>query len=96
MGGVAFGFGQAFNNSTITAIGTGSRLLIPTDGLWHAAVYSLEPGFLVAIARNAGRFAAGNPFASSAPPATAYLVWVAVWTLAVLGLGIWSFARRDL
>ena len=35
IGGIALAIGQAFNNDTIINIGVGSRLLIPTDGLWH-------------------------------------------------------------
>ena len=96
MGGIALGIGQAFHNDTITAIGTASRLIIPTDGLWHGAVFSLEPDFILAIARGAGRAASGNPFLASAPQPAAYLIWVAAWLAAVLGGSAWSFGRRDL
>ena len=43
MGGIALAVGQAFSNDTIINIGLGSRLLIPTDGLWHGAIFNLEP-----------------------------------------------------
>jgi ABC-type transport system involved in multi-copper enzyme maturation permease subunit len=96
MGGIALGIGQAFHNDTITTIGTASRLLIPTDGLWHGAVFSLEPDFILAIGRGAGRAASGNPFLATGPQPIAYLVWVGVWLLGLLGLSAWSFGQRDL
>jgi ABC-type transport system involved in multi-copper enzyme maturation permease subunit len=96
IGGIALAIGQAFANDTIIAIGNGSRLLIPTDGLWHGAIYYLEPSDILAAARAAGRARAGNPFFAEAPLPAAYLGWVAAWLIAVLGLANWSFARRDL
>ena len=96
IGGIALAIGQAFNNDTIINIGVGSRLLIPTDGLWHGAIYYLEPADILAAARAAGRARAGNPFFAEAPLPLSYLLWAGAWLLAVLGLGNLSFARRDL
>jgi ABC-type transport system involved in multi-copper enzyme maturation permease subunit len=96
IGGIALAIGNAFDNGTIIAIGNGSRWLIPTDGLWHGAVFYLEPSDFLAAARAAGRARAGNPFFADAPLATGYLMWVVIWMLGVLGLANWSFARRDL
>lgn len=96
IGGIALAIGQAFGNDTITSIGIGSRLLIPTDGLWHGAVYYLEPSDLLNLARAAGRARAGNPFFADQPLPLAYIGWVVAWLLAVIGLANWSFARRDL
>ena len=50
IGGIALAIGQVFNNDTITNIGIGSRLLIPTDGLWHGALFYLEPSDVIAAA----------------------------------------------
>ena len=96
MGGIALGFGQAFNNSTITNIGLGSRFLLPTDGLWRAAVYQMEPDFILNALRFAGRGALGSPFSATAPAPPAFDLYVAVWIAVALALGVWSFARRDL
>ena len=96
IGGIALAIGITFDNSTITAIGIGSRLLIPTDGLWHGAIYYLEPSEFLAAARVAGRARAGNPFFADSPLAWQYLLFVVGWGLAVLGLANWSFAKRDL
>jgi ABC-2 type transport system permease protein len=96
IGGIALAIGQVFDNGTIKNIGLGSRLVIPTDGLWHGAIYYLEPGDILSAARAAGRARAGNPFFADAPLTLAYLVWVAAWIVIVLLAANWSFARRDL
>lgn len=96
IGGIALAIGQVFNNDTIINIGVGSRLLIPTDGLWHGAIFYLEPSDILAAARAAGRARAGNPFFAESPLPVSYLLWVVAWLLAVLGIANWSFGRRDL
>jgi ABC-type transport system involved in multi-copper enzyme maturation permease subunit len=96
IGGIALAIGNAFDNETIKNIGIGSRLLIPTDGLWHGAIFYLEPSDFIAAARAAGRARAGNPFFAEAPLPFWYLVAVGAWFLGVLGLANWSFAKRDL
>ena len=96
IGGIALTIGQTFQSSTIINIGVGSRLLIPTDGLWHGAIFYLEPSDFLAAAQAAGRVRAGNPFFADSPLPLPYLVWIAAWILIVLVLANWSFARRDL
>jgi ABC-type transport system involved in multi-copper enzyme maturation permease subunit len=96
IGGITLAIGQAFDNDTIKLIGTLSRLVIPTDGLWHGAIFYLEPSDFLAIARAGGRARAGNPFFADQPLPLSYLGFVLVWLLAVLGIANWSFARRDL
>jgi len=96
IGGIALAIGITFDNQTIKAIGIGSRLLIPTDGLWHGAIYYLEPSEFLAAARLAGRARAGNPFFADSPLPWQYLLFVVGWGMAVLGLANWSFAKRDL
>lgn len=96
IGGIALAIGITFNNDTIIAIGNGSRLLIPTDGLWHGAVFYLEPSEILNLARAAGRARAGNPFYAEDPLPVSYIAWVVAWLIAVLGIANWSFARRDL
>ncbi|TMD13985.1 MAG: ABC transporter permease [Chloroflexi bacterium] len=96
MGGIAMGFGQAFGNSTITNIGLGSRLLLPTDGLWRGAVYHLEPDFILNALRFAGRGAAGSPFSATVPPDPAFQLYAFAWVVMLLAIGCLSFARRDL
>lgn len=96
IGGIALAIGQVFDNATIKNIGVGSRLLIPTDGLWHGAIYHLEPADILTAARAAGRARAGNPFFADAPLSIWYILWVVAWLLVLLLVANWSFARRDL
>lgn len=95
MGGIVGGVGAVFENATLTHVGTVSRLILPTDGLWRGAVWSLEPASVIAAARAAGPAAAANPFfAPDAPPAV-YLGWCALWVAGLLTLSVWSFTRRE-
>jgi ABC-type transport system involved in multi-copper enzyme maturation permease subunit len=96
IGGIALAIGTTFSNDTIINIGVGSRLLIPTDGLWHAAIFYLEPPDFLAAARAAGRARAGNPFFADQPPPATYIAWVVAWLAGLLALANWSFAKRDL
>jgi ABC-type transport system involved in multi-copper enzyme maturation permease subunit len=95
IGGIAEGVGIAVNSNSVTNAGLATSLLLPTDGLWRGALFSLEPAALVA-ASGGGRAAAANPFLVSAPPSTAYVIWAAAWMLIVLGLTVFSLSRREL
>ncbi len=95
MAGVAGSIGAFFHNDALVRAETVSKLLLPTDGLWRGAVFSLEPTAVLAAAGSSAGFAA-NPFAALTPPPLPYLAWVAVWLVVVLGFGIWSLERREL
>ena len=95
MGGIVGGIGAAFGNTTITHVGTATKLILPTDGLWRGAVWSLEPAAVIAGFANAGPAAAGNPFFAATPPPSAYLVWSVAWIAGVLALAVWSFRARE-
>lgn len=96
LGGVVGAIGAAFANQAIENVGSASRLLLPSDGLWRGALWSLEPTTVLAAAQQAGRDASANPFFASAPPAVAYDLWCAFWLAVVAGLALWSFARREI
>ena len=94
IGGIAGTIGDVFHNSGIRNAGTISELLLPTDALWRGSVYNLEPAFYQALLGGT-TVRGGDPFFVSQPPSIAFLVWSAVWLVAVLGLAIWSFRRRE-
>jgi ABC-type transport system involved in multi-copper enzyme maturation permease subunit len=99
IGGIAGAIGQAFANDTITRIGTITQLVLPTDGLWRGAVYSLEPAAMITLFRaagTAGRSASANPFFEANGPPPAYVAWVLAWIVAVLALTVYSFRRREI
>ncbi len=96
LAGIVGGVGAVFENATLTHVGTASKLILPTDGLWRGAVWSLEPASIIAAARAAGRLTAGNPFFAPDPPPLTYVAWCVVWIAGLLGIAIWSFSRREL
>jgi ABC-type transport system involved in multi-copper enzyme maturation permease subunit len=96
LAGVVGALGTTFNISALRTLGQVARYILPTDGLWHGAVYYLEPSSFIArrVADTAG--SGGNPFFALTPPSWQYLAWAAVWFLAVLGGALVSFERREL
>jgi ABC-2 type transport system permease protein len=95
MGGIVGGIGAAFNNATITNVGTLTKLILPTDGLWRGAVWSLEPSIVIAAQSQLGPATAANPFFAAEPPPAAYVIWAIAWIAAMLALAIWSFRSRE-
>jgi len=95
MGGIVGGVGAAFNNATITNVATLTKLILPTDGLWRGAVWSLEPSLVIAAQSQLGPAVAANPFFAAAPPPAAYVIWAVAWIAAMLALAIWSFRSRE-
>jgi ABC-type transport system involved in multi-copper enzyme maturation permease subunit len=93
--GVAGAVGAVLNNGPIAAVGTISRMLLPSDGLWRGAIFNLEPDAVVAAA-SGSREAAANPFTSLSAPTTAYLGWALAWIVAVVVLAIVAFRRREI
>ncbi|HUY25756.1 MAG: ABC transporter permease [Candidatus Dormiibacterota bacterium] len=91
LGGVAGAFGQVFHNAAISNVGVVTHFLLPTDGLWHAAVYAMEPSAFATAAIHG----LNSSFESASGPSVWYLVWVAVWLVAALGLGLVSFENRE-
>jgi ABC-type transport system involved in multi-copper enzyme maturation permease subunit len=90
--GVVGGVGEALNNDGVARVGTISRMLLPTDGLWRGAMNAFQdPSALIQF--NAA--AEGSPFLSPAPLTVTYLGWAVVWVAMVGGLATLSFIRRD-
>jgi hypothetical protein len=96
MGGIAGAVGSSFHSRPIENIGTVTSLIFPTDGLWRAAIYQLEPAASIIAAANGGRSASANPFLVTTGPSPAYVVWAIGWLVAVLVIAVWSFGRREL
>jgi ABC-type transport system involved in multi-copper enzyme maturation permease subunit len=91
--GVVGGIGGALGNEGVERVGTVSRIILPTDGLWRGAMNAFQdPGALLLM----GQGEQGFPFLSDAPLAPAYLVWAAVWIAVIWGLTAVSFQRRDI
>jgi ABC-type transport system involved in multi-copper enzyme maturation permease subunit len=92
MSGIVGSFAQFFHNGVLQNAATVVSLAIPTDGLWRAASFSMQP----AIVRAMTPGNALNPFVPAAPVPFAYYLWCACWLVAVMCAGIWSFQLRDI
>jgi ABC-type transport system involved in multi-copper enzyme maturation permease subunit len=91
--GVVGGVGEALGNESVARVGTVSRMLLPTDGLWRGAMHAFQdPSVLTQF----GPAMEGFPFLSQASLTGAYLAWTALWVLLVGGLAALSFVRRDI
>ena len=91
--GVVGGVGDALGNEGVARIGTVSRMLIPTDGLWRGAMHAFQDpvGFA-----QFGAELEGFPFLSMAPLTPVYLAWAALWVTMIWGLAAASFLRKNL
>ncbi len=92
--GVVGGIGEALGNDGVASVGTVSRMLLPTDGLWRGAMNAFQDPSALAVFGGADGEA--FPFLSAAPLTAAYLAWAAVWVAMVWGLAATSFVRKDL
>jgi ABC-type transport system involved in multi-copper enzyme maturation permease subunit len=91
--GVVGGIGAALDNASVERVGTVSRMLLPTDGLWRVAMNALQdPSAIVQMGNDAQAF----PFLSVAPLTFTYLAWTALWAAMVWGLAAASFLRKNL
>ena len=91
--GVVGGVGAALGNDGVARVGTVSRVLLPTDGLWRGAMHGFQdPGALAQL----GFDLDGFPFLADRPLSPAYLAWVIVWVVLMAGLTLTTFQRRDL
>ena len=92
--GVVGGIGASLGNEAVARVGTVSRMLLPTDGLWRGAMNAFQdPSALTTFG---GEQVEAFPFLSVAPLTVAYLAWAAVWVAMVWGLAAASFLRKDL
>lgn len=92
--GVVGGVGAGLGNAGVAQVGTVSRILLPTDGLWRGAMNALQDP--TALLQMGGDGAGAFPFLGPSPLTGAYLGWALLWVLLVLGLTALSFQRRDL
>ncbi len=92
--GVVGAIGASLGNDAVARVGTISRMLLPTDGLWRGAMRAFQdPSALVEFGGTEGQ---AFPFLSVAPLTVTYVLWAAVWVAMIWGLAAASFLRKDL
>lgn len=91
--GIVGTVGELLDNDGVARVGTVSRMLLPTDGLWRGAMNAFQdPAALAAYGFNEGP----HPFLGDSTLTVGYLAWVVLWVLVMLWLASTSFRRRDL
>ena len=92
--GVVGAIGASLGNDSVARVGTVSRMILPTDGLWRGAMRAFQdPSALVEFGGSEGQ---AFPFLSVAPLTITYVLWAAVWVAMIWGLAAASFLRKDL
>jgi ABC-type transport system involved in multi-copper enzyme maturation permease subunit len=91
--GVVGSIGVALDNAKLQRIGSVTQVLLPTDGLWHGAMHSIQDTAAVTILNQGMN---GNPFLSLGSVSPAYLAWAVVWIVLVWLLCALTVQRRDL
>jgi len=92
--GVVGAIGASLGNDAVARVGTVSRMILPTDGLWRGAMRAFQdPSALVEFGGSEGQ---AFPFLSVAPLTVTYVLWAAVWVAMIWGLAAASFIRKDL
>jgi len=92
--GVVGGVGSSLGNEAVARVGTVSRVLLPTDGLWRGAMHGFQDP--AALVQFGGEDVEAFPFLSVAPLTGGYLAWAALWVAMMWGLAALSFLRKDL
>jgi ABC-type transport system involved in multi-copper enzyme maturation permease subunit len=93
--GVVGGIGASLDNEAVARVGSISRMILPTDGLWRGAMHAFQdPSALIEF--GGGTEAQAFPFLSQAPLTTAYLAWAVLWVAMVWALAAGAFVRKDL
>ena len=92
--GVVGGIGASLGNESVARVGSVSRMLLPTDGLWRGAMNAFQdPTALASFGDDGGE---AFPFLSAAPLTPTYLAWAVLWVVMVWGLAAAAFVRKDL
>jgi hypothetical protein len=90
--GVIGGIGTVVGNAGVARIGNISRIILPTDGLWHGVMHALQAPSVLTENPDV----VGNPFLGTGSLTPAYVAWVVVWVAIVLSVTGTVFARRDI
>ncbi len=90
IGGFVEQIGALLNNSTVVNIGILSSLILPTEAVFRRAAYIMTSPLVQSLGPMNG------PIFVASVPSPLMVVYAAVYLLAVLGLAVRQFNRRDL
>lgn len=89
LGGLVEQVGSMLRNQAAVNAGIISSLIMPADSLWKKATAYFQQG------RSQNPFELG-PFTAITEPSSLMVVYAGIYLVALLGLALWSFSRRDL
>lgn len=88
IGGWVERIGTVLNNQTAVDLGIFSSLLLPSEALWNKAATQLTSPLM--------NLTGLTPFTAASEPSILMVVYAGLYLLAVLGIAIRQFAKRDL
>jgi hypothetical protein len=88
IGGWIEQFGAMLRNQTAINIGVVCSLILPSEAIWKRAAFEMQSPLVAALGF--------SPFVTSSVPSPLMIAYAAVYLLAVLGLALRQFQRRDL
>jgi len=89
VGGMVEGVGVLLKSELLVNIGIVTSLIVPSDSIWKAATYFLQPRLFNLIP-------IPTPFSSVSPASPAMFIYAVGYCAAILLFGIRLFQRRDL
>ncbi|MCA9932900.1 MAG: ABC transporter permease subunit [Anaerolineales bacterium] len=89
LGGWVEQIGAMLRNETAVNVGIVTSLIMPSEVLWKKALALFQPQF-------SGSLMLAGPFSITSQPSNLMLIYALVYMLALLGIAMWSFTRRDL
>jgi ABC-type transport system involved in multi-copper enzyme maturation permease subunit len=93
LGGIAQNIGTYYENEAVRHAGTITQLLLPSDAMWQAALFRIEPAGMIAGLAHTHTWP--GPFFTTAPPPASMLVWTIAWILAISLVAARSFELKD-
>lgn len=88
VGGWVEQIGTLVESPTAIDLGIAASLLMPSEALWRYASGLMQP-------TEAPIFAQATPFALISAPSEAFVIYAAVYVLALLLAAVWAFAQKD-
>lgn len=88
IGGWVEQIGSLMGSEAAVNIGIITSLILPSEALWRRASYLMQASLI--------RNLPSNPFGTASVPSPAMVVYAGLYMVALLGVALWIFGRRDL
>ena len=88
VGGWVEQIGSLMGSEAAVNIGIITSLILPSEALWRRASYLMQASLI--------RNLPSNPFGTASVPSPAMVVYAGLYVVALLGVALWIFDRRDL